>query len=85
MPADHSPQIDKQVPELVDSKMVDPFAKEKFPTDGSLTFLVQRKGFQDTAYGRTVQEVNEITKCHAVFLAKHGTKNRRYDFLRLEK
>ena len=68
MPEKDAEEIEKQVEELISAGLVGPCPKGKFPTYCTPTFLVARKESKTRRMVGKNKKVNQMTKCHAVFL-----------------
>ena len=68
MPLEDSKEIEKQVQELVDAGLVEPFPVGEFPKHCSPTFLVDKKESKTRRIVGQYAKFNQRTKPHAGFL-----------------
>jgi hypothetical protein len=68
MPQEDSQEIEKQVQELIEAKLVEPFPVGTFPQHCSPTFLVDKKESKTRRMVGQHVKLNSMTKPHAGFL-----------------
>ena len=68
MPQEDSQEIEKQVQELIEAKLVEPFPVGTFPQHCSPTFLVDKKESKTRRMVGQYVKLNSMTKPHAGFL-----------------
>ena len=68
MPQEDCVEIEKQVQELVNAKLVEPFREGSFPKHCSPTFLVDKKESKTKRMVGQYMHLNKMTKPHAGFL-----------------
>ena len=68
MPQEDSQEIEKQVQELIEAKLVEPFPVGTFPQHCSPTFLVDKKESKTKRMVGQYVKLNSMTKPHAGFL-----------------
>ena len=75
MPDEDAKEIEKQVQELVDAGLVEPFPKGKVPTHCTPTFLVAKKRVEDSQDGWTIQKGQFNDEVSCCFFAQYGAND----------